>query len=93
MKERERQSDTQSQRESWVIQLYHRHRLSGHCLAVACGPHQARVGVVEPVVQREALQRLEERGMVEAAGVGRDELVHAVLLRPVCVCSQRKRGV
>ena len=51
-----------------------------------CEAHQTGVGVVEPVVQGEALHQLKQGGMVKVAGVGRNELIHAVLLRPVCVC-------
>lgn len=49
-------------------------------------PHQAGVGVVEPVVQSQPLDQLEERAVVKVTWVGRNELVHAVLLRPVSIC-------
>lgn len=50
-------------------------------------PHQAGVGVVEPVVQGQPLDQLEERAVVKVTRVGRNELVHAVLLRPVSICA------
>jgi len=49
-------------------------------------PHQTGVGVVESVVQGEPLHQLKQGGVVKAAGVGRNEVIHAMLLRPVCVC-------
>lgn len=54
--------------------------------AAGRAPHQAGVGVVEPVVQGEALHQLKQGAVVKVAGVGRDELVHAVFLCSVGVC-------
>lgn len=41
------------------------------------------------MVQREALHHLEQRGVIEATGVRRDELVHPVFLCAVCVCVRK----
>lgn len=38
------------------------------------------------MVQGQPLDQLEERTVVKVTRVGRNELVHAVLLGPVCIC-------
>lgn len=38
------------------------------------------------MVQSQPLDQLEERAVVKVTRVGRNELVHAVLLRPVSIC-------
>lgn len=47
--------------------------------------HQRSYRFVQPVFQGQGLQELEECSVVKLAGVGGDELVHAVLPRSVSV--------
>lgn len=47
--------------------------------------HQAAEGIIEPVVQRESLHHLKQRGVVKATGVSGDKLIHAMFLSSVSV--------
>lgn len=55
-------------------------------------PAERRVRIVEPVLERQLLQRPEQRGVVELARIGADEVLHAVLARLVRVALDLRYG-
>lgn len=52
--------------------------------------HQARIGIIQSVIQSLPLEYSEKEGVVQLARIRRNKLIHTVFLEPVCICKTRE---
>lgn len=52
--------------------------------------HQARIGIIQSVIQSLPLEYSKKEGMIKLAGVCRNKLIHTMFLKTICICKFRK---